>query len=243
MATRGPSSGTKVTEPSGTAGRAGAAGAAGAADAADAADAEDGLTHWQPATVREVRRLSASLVALRLEVAGRITHLPGQHYVVRLTAEDGYTASRSYSIASAPGDELVELCVERLPDGEVSGYLYDVVEPGDQLEVRGPILLPWDQIALWAITVGTNLAPYTPLVGSTVYKILVGGGAVSQSTLIRFYVGHVILFPLAAALLMAVHFWRIRKDGGAAGPPPPSRRELEARAERERAVISAGARQ
>ncbi|HXR64339.1 MAG TPA: selenite/tellurite reduction operon b-type cytochrome ExtP [Ktedonobacteraceae bacterium] len=106
-------------------------------------------------------------------------------------------------------------------------------------------LLPWDQIAIWAITVGTNLAPYTPLLGSTVYKILVGGSSVGQATLIRFYVGHVILLPLAGALLMAVHFWRIRKDGGEAGPPPPSRRELEARAERERerTAVSAGSQQ
>jgi ferredoxin-NADP reductase len=78
-------------------------------------------------------------VQLRLDVADRIDHLPGQHYVVRLTAEDGYTAQRSYSVASAPGDPLVELFVERLDDGEVSTYLADVVEPGDELEVRGPI--------------------------------------------------------------------------------------------------------
>ena len=100
-------------------------------------------------------------------------------------------------------------------------------------------LLPWDQIALWAITVGTNLAPYTPLLGDPVYKVLVGGGAVGQATLIRFYVGHVILLPLAGALLMAVHFWRIRKDGGEAGPPPPSRRELEAREVTERTPTGA----
>jgi ferredoxin-NADP reductase len=56
-----------------------------------------------------------------------------------LTAEDGYTAQRSYSVASAPSDPLVELYVERLEDGEVSGYLADVVEPGDTLEIRGPI--------------------------------------------------------------------------------------------------------
>jgi len=98
-------------------------------------------------------------------------------------------------------------------------------------------LLPWDQIAIWAITVGTNLAPYTPILGNTVYQILVGGPAVSQATLIRFYVGHVIFFPLVAALLMAVHFWRIRKDGGAAGPPPPPRRQTEVQAER----VAAGA--
>ncbi len=99
-------------------------------------------------------------------------------------------------------------------------------------------LLPWDQIAIWAITVGTNLAPYAPLVGNPVYQVLVGGGAVGQATLIRFYVGHVILLPLAAAILMAVHFWRIRKDGGAAGPPPPSRREVEARPEQTPAGVA-----
>ncbi|TKJ21551.1 oxidoreductase [Blastococcus sp. CCUG 61487] len=76
---------------------------------------------------------------LRLDVHDRVDHLPGQHYVVRLTAEDGYTAQRSYSVASAPGDPLVELFVARLDDGEVSLHLADVVEPGDELEVRGPI--------------------------------------------------------------------------------------------------------
>jgi ferredoxin-NADP reductase len=78
-------------------------------------------------------------VELRLDVPDRVQHLAGQHYVVRLTAEDGYRAQRSYSVASAPGEPLVELFVERLDDGEVSTYLADVVEPGDQLEVRGPI--------------------------------------------------------------------------------------------------------
>ena len=100
-------------------------------------------------------------------------------------------------------------------------------------------LLPWDQIAIWAITVGTNLAPYTPVLGDAVYKVIVGGSAVTQTTLVRFYVGHVIFFPLVVALLMAVHFWRIRKDGGVAGPPPPPRREVEAQAER---VVAGSAR-
>jgi len=94
---------------------------------------------WRTATVSGVRRPIQRSVELRLDVHDRIDHLPGQHYVVRLTAEDGYTAQRSYSVASAPGDPLVELFVERLDDGEVSGYLADVVEPGDELEVRGPI--------------------------------------------------------------------------------------------------------
>ena len=101
------------------------------------ADAPSG--GWRTATVAGVRRPIQRSVQLRLDVHDRVNHLPGQHYVVRLTAEDGYTAQRSYSVASAPGDPLVELFVERLDDGEVSTYLADVVEPGDELEVRGPI--------------------------------------------------------------------------------------------------------
>jgi ferredoxin-NADP reductase len=78
-------------------------------------------------------------VALRLDVPDRVDHWPGQHYVIRLTAEDGYTAQRSYSVASAPSDPLLEFYIEHLDDGEVSGFLAEVVEPGDELEVRGPI--------------------------------------------------------------------------------------------------------
>jgi ferredoxin-NADP reductase len=75
---------------------------------------------------------------LRLEVPNRVEHLPGQHYVVRLTAPDGYVAQRSYSVASSPSDPMIELFVQRLADGEVSGYLADVVASGDRLDVRGP---------------------------------------------------------------------------------------------------------
>jgi ferredoxin-NADP reductase len=94
---------------------------------------------WRLATVREVLHPSSHAVLLRLAVPGRVDHWPGQHYVVRLTAEDGYTAQRSYSVASAPSDPLLEFYVERLDDGEVSTFLADVVEPGDELEIRGPI--------------------------------------------------------------------------------------------------------
>ncbi|MBA2952781.1 oxidoreductase [Nocardioides sp. MAH-18] len=79
------------------------------------------------------------MVRLRLHVDDRVDHLPGQHYVVRLRAPDGYTAQRSYSIASDPDDPLLELMVECLPGGEVSGHLHDVAEVGDVLELRGPI--------------------------------------------------------------------------------------------------------
>jgi ferredoxin-NADP reductase len=78
-------------------------------------------------------------VILRLDVPDRIEHLPGQHYVIRLTAEDGYRAQRSYSVASAPSDPLLEFYIERLDDGEVSAFLADGVEVGDSLDVRGPI--------------------------------------------------------------------------------------------------------
>jgi len=94
---------------------------------------------WRRATIREITHPTPHGVRLRLEVPDRIDHLPGQHYVIRLTAPDGYVAQRSYSVASAPDDPLIELFVERLEDGEVSTFLADVAEPGDELDVRGPI--------------------------------------------------------------------------------------------------------
>jgi ferredoxin-NADP reductase len=94
---------------------------------------------WTTGTVREVERLGDSYVKVRLEVADRHDHVPGQHYVVRLRAPDGYTAQRSYSLASDPADPLIEIMVECLPRGEVSSFLHDVVEVGDELELRGPI--------------------------------------------------------------------------------------------------------
>ena len=95
---------------------------------------------WQVATVLDVRAETARAKTFRMALADPTPRLAGQHYVVRLTAPDGYTASRSYSVASAPDDSgEIELTVELLDEGEVSGYLHDVVQPGDELEVRGPI--------------------------------------------------------------------------------------------------------
>ncbi len=79
-------------------------------------------------------------------------------------------------------------------------------------------LLPWDQIAFWAVTVGSQMATYAPLLSHQSQLFLLGGIEVGQGTLLRFYVMHVIAFPLIAAILMIVHFWRIRKDGGISGP-------------------------
>jgi quinol-cytochrome oxidoreductase complex cytochrome b subunit len=79
-------------------------------------------------------------------------------------------------------------------------------------------LLPWDQIAYWAITIGSNMAGYAPLFNTPGKLLLLGGIEVGQNTLLRFYVLHIMVFPLLAAIFLAVHFWRTRKDGGISGP-------------------------
>jgi ferredoxin-NADP reductase len=97
-------------------------------------------TSWQPASVIGIRQETKRAKTFRLRLSEPQRHLAGQHFVVRLTAPDGYTASRSYSVASAPGDPAeIELTVERLLDGEVSTFLHDELRVGDELEVRGPI--------------------------------------------------------------------------------------------------------
>ena len=104
-----------------------------------------GRLSWQVAGVAEVRQETPRVRTIALSADGWPGHRAGQHVDVRLTAEDGYQAQRSYSIASAPEDGL-ELTVERLDDGEVSPYLVDELRAGDGLEVRGPIggYFVWD---------------------------------------------------------------------------------------------------
>ena len=79
-------------------------------------------------------------------------------------------------------------------------------------------LLPWDQLAFWAITVGTNIASYAPYIGPGLKYLMLGGNVVGQEALIRFYALHVIVLPAFAVLLIAVHLWRVRKDGGLSRP-------------------------
>jgi ferredoxin-NADP reductase len=94
---------------------------------------------WRVAVIAELRDESDTARTLALDVADWPSHLAGQHVDVRLTAPDGYTAVRPYSIASAPGAARVELTVEVDPDGEVSPYLARDVSAGEQLEIRGPL--------------------------------------------------------------------------------------------------------
>jgi ferredoxin-NADP reductase len=94
---------------------------------------------WQVGTVKEIKVETPRVKSFRFELPMWMPHLPGQHYDVRLTAPDGYRAQRSYSIASSPLDEgEVELTIDLLDDGEVSPYFHEVVEVGDQVELRGP---------------------------------------------------------------------------------------------------------
>jgi ferredoxin-NADP reductase len=98
-----------------------------------------GRLSWRVAEVVDVVSETARVKTVVFDVPGWPGHRAGQHVDVRLTAEDGYQAQRSYSIASAPDGTRIELTVERLDDGEVSPYLTEELRPGDQIELRGPV--------------------------------------------------------------------------------------------------------
>ena len=119
---------------------------------------------WRLAQVHEIVVETYRVKSLMLHVSDWQVHLPGQHVDLRLTAEDGYQAQRSYSIASPPENDLLSLTVERVDDGEVSPYLVDVLRAGDQFELRGPIgrYFVWTVATrgpLWLIAAGSGIAP------------------------------------------------------------------------------------
>jgi ferredoxin-NADP reductase len=128
-----------------------------------------GRLSWRVATVKETRDETATARTLLLDVPGWPGHLPGQHVAVKLTADDGYSAQRDYSIAGPQEDGLVELTVQRLDDGEVSSYLAGVAEPGDQFEVRGPIggwfaWRPADPRPLLLLAGGSGVVPLMSMI-------------------------------------------------------------------------------
>jgi ferredoxin-NADP reductase len=105
-----------------------------------------GRLTWTPARVAEVRAETPRVKTIALDVPGWPGHRAGQHLDIRLTAEDGYQAERSYSIAAPADGERVELTVETIDDGEVSPYLTEEARAGDELEIRGPVggYFVWD---------------------------------------------------------------------------------------------------
>jgi len=124
---------------------------------------------WRVATVANVVRETPRTRTLVLDVPGWPGHRAGQHVDVRLTAEDGYQAERSYSIASAPEDTKLALTVEELDDGEVSPYLTEELKAGDQLELRGPIggYFVWDVDIggpLFLVAGGSGIVPLMAMI-------------------------------------------------------------------------------
>jgi ferredoxin-NADP reductase len=124
---------------------------------------------WRIGEVVETHHATPRTKSLFLDVPGWEGHKAGQHVDVRLTAEDGYQAQRSYSIASAPEEESVELVVERLDDGEVSPYLTDELRSGDKLELRGPIggWFTWEVREggpLFLVAGGSGIAPLAAMI-------------------------------------------------------------------------------
>ena len=96
--------------------------------------------NWQIASIAEIKPETAKVKTFTLQLPAWMPHRAGQHYDIRLTAEDGYQTQRSYSIASEPErEDEIDITVERIEEGEVSTYLHDVVVKGDRVEVRGPI--------------------------------------------------------------------------------------------------------
>ncbi|MES9523621.1 ferredoxin reductase [Streptomyces capoamus] len=123
---------------------------------------------WQTATLTEIRRETPRAATFRLAVPRWAGHLPGQHLMLRLTAPDGYVAQRHYSIASAPDDSgHIELTLDRVPDGEVSGWFHTVARPGDTIEVRGPLsgffAWPGDRPAL-LLGAGSGVVPLMSMI-------------------------------------------------------------------------------
>jgi ferredoxin-NADP reductase len=123
---------------------------------------------WQTATLTEIRRETPRASTFRFAVPGWAGHLPGQHLMLRLTAEDGYAAQRHYSLASAPDDSgHIELTLDHVEDGEVSGWFHRVARPGDRIEVRGPLsgffAWPGDRPAL-LLGAGSGVVPLMSMV-------------------------------------------------------------------------------
>ena len=141
-----------------------------------------GRLTWQLATVAQLVDETPRCKTINFDVPEWSGHLAGQHVDIRLTAEDGYQAQRSYSIASPPEDRQLALTVERLDDGEVSPYLVDELRPGDQIELRGPIggYFVWEESLggpLILVAGGSGIVPLRAILG---HRAAVADGVAAQ---------------------------------------------------------------
>ncbi|MFG2944130.1 ferredoxin reductase [Streptomyces adustus] len=131
-------------------------------------DAGEAAAEWQTATLTEIRRETPRAATFRFAVPAWAGHLPGQHLMLRLTAADGYVAQRHYSIASAPDRSgHIELTLDHVEGGEVSGWFHTEARPGDQVQVRGPLsgffAWPGDRPAL-LLGAGSGVVPLMSMV-------------------------------------------------------------------------------
>jgi ferredoxin-NADP reductase len=138
-----------------------------------------GRLTWEPAQVIDIVVETPRTKTIVFDVPGWPGHRAGQHVDVRLTAEDGYQAERSYSIASAPDGDRVELTVERLENGEVSPYLTDELRPGDRIELRGPVggYFVWEPSASGPVLLVAGGSGVVPLMAMTRTRAATGSDA------------------------------------------------------------------
>src|SRR5919107_4436221 len=142
-----------------------------------------GRIAWQLATVAAARDETPTVRSFSLQVPAWPGHRPGQHVDLRLTAEDGYSVERSYSIASEPErEDAVDITVERIPDGEVSPFLHDVAVVGDRLEVRGPIggYFVWDAALGGPLLLVAGGSGVVPLMAMLRHRARAGAGIATR---------------------------------------------------------------
>ena len=133
--------------------------------------------NWQIASVTDIKPETANVKSFTLTLPMWMRHRAGQHYDIRLTAEDGYQAQRSYSIASEPEREgEVDITVERINDGEVSTYLHDVLLPGDRIEARGPIggYFVWEAAMIEPLLLIAGGSGVVPLMAMIRHRVAAG---------------------------------------------------------------------
>jgi ferredoxin-NADP reductase len=198
-----------------------------------------GRLTWRAATIRESRPETERAKTLVLDVPGWPGHLPGQHVDLRLTAEDGYQAQRSYSMSAPADGDTVAITIERVDDGEVSPYLTDEARAGDQFELRGPIggYFVWDGSADGPVLLVAGGSGLVPLMAMLRHHRAIGSSADMRLLLSARTLPDVLYREeLDGAQITLTREWPDGWDGftgridaemvAAVGPPPADRPEV-----------------